>query len=237
MLAVLSTDKLTTISLKRRANSINSTLSLPFKPSSLTSSPSTFFIASSDTIYACNPSSLALTPIHTAASRISHLLATTDALVYTTNTTIHILSPARARAAQIIVSHDTPVTAIALSNNVSLIASVTSSEVHIHNIALKKTAPIVLRLPPSVPVTTALFHPHACTRLVLGAGTLLFVFDTAKPDDPPRCITVETGDIKAMSCSPFSKSLIALATSGGSVGLVDLDKEKPSVTSSRRRLR
>jgi protein NEDD1 len=35
-----------------------------------------------------------------------------------------------------------------------------------------------------------------------------------------------TGDIVAVACSPFSKTLVAVASSSGSVGLVDLDKEK-----------
>jgi protein NEDD1 len=35
-----------------------------------------------------------------------------------------------------------------------------------------------------------------------------------------------SGEIVGLTCSPFSKTLVAVATSGGNVGLVDLDKEK-----------
>ena len=35
-----------------------------------------------------------------------------------------------------------------------------------------------------------------------------------------------TGEIVAIVCSPYSKTLLAVACSGGSVSVVDLDKEQ-----------
>jgi protein NEDD1 len=35
-----------------------------------------------------------------------------------------------------------------------------------------------------------------------------------------------SGDIIAIACSPFSKTLVAVATTGGYVVLIDLEKEK-----------
>lgn len=64
---------------------------------------------------------------------------------------------------------------------------------------------------------------------VSGIGKQLVVYDTSKPSGPIKTIAMNEnciGDINAVVCSPFSKTLVACCTSGGNVGLIDLDKEK-----------
>lgn len=58
------------------------------------------------------------------------------------------------------------------------------------------------------------------------------VYDTTRPSGPLKTIPMNdatTGDIVSVACSPFSKTLVAVASAGGSVGLVDLDKDKAYV--------
>ncbi|KAG6885299.1 hypothetical protein C0993_003460 [Termitomyces sp. T159_Od127] len=49
-----------------------------------------------------------------------------------------------------------------------------------------------------------------------------------RPSAPLKTITLNeaSGDIVTVACSPFSKTLVAVATSSGYVGLIDLEKEK-----------
>jgi protein NEDD1 len=55
------------------------------------------------------------------------------------------------------------------------------------------------------------------------------VYDTTRSSGPIKTITLSemsSGDITAIACSPVSKTLVAVATTGGYVALVDLEKEK-----------
>ncbi|OJA16024.1 hypothetical protein AZE42_04280 [Rhizopogon vesiculosus] len=122
-------------------------------------------------------------------------------------------------------SHATNITALAVSNDSTLIASASSKGVHIHDLLVpaKHTS---LHLSKSVPrsVSTLMFHPHVRTRLLLGSGYDVLVYDVAKPSAPTKTISIGQ-DVVGIACSPFSKSLVAVASTG-SVNLVDLDKEK-----------
>lgn len=63
----------------------------------------------------------------------------------------------------------------------------------------------------------------------MGMGKQVLIFDTMKPSAPLKVVPindVNSGLVVAITCSPFSKTLVAVATSGGLVGLVDMDKEK-----------
>jgi protein NEDD1 len=122
-------------------------------------------------------------------------------------------------------SHGTTITALAMSNDSTLIASASSKGVHIHNL-LVPSKHTCLPLPTSAPrsVSTMTFHPHARSRLLLGLGSDILVYDVDKPSAPVKPITVGQ-DVVGIACSPFSKTLIAVASTN-SVGLVDLDKDK-----------
>jgi len=125
-------------------------------------------------------------------------------------------------------SHGTAITALAVSNDSTLIASTSSMGVHIHDLLVpaKHTS---LHLPTSAPrsVSAVTFHPHVRTRLLLGSSRDVLVYDVAKPSAPVKIISVGQ-DVVGITCSPFSKTLVAVACTE-IVGLVDLDKEKGSV--------
>ncbi|KAG1890793.1 WD40-repeat-containing domain protein [Suillus subluteus] len=122
-------------------------------------------------------------------------------------------------------SHGATITALAVSNDSTLIASASSKGVHIHDLLVpaKHTS---LPLPTSAPrsVSTMTFHPHVRTRLLLGLGRDMLVYDVEKPSAPVKPITMGR-DVVGIACSPFSKTLVAVASTD-SVGLVDLDKDK-----------
>ncbi|KAG2138282.1 WD40-repeat-containing domain protein [Suillus clintonianus] len=122
-------------------------------------------------------------------------------------------------------THGTAVTALAVSNDSTLIASASSKGVHIHDL-LVPAKHISLPLPTSAArsVSTVSFHSHVRTRLLLGFGRDVLVYDASKPSAPVRPISVGQ-DVVGIACSPFSKTLVAVA-SADSVGLVDLDKDK-----------
>lgn len=123
--------------------------------------------------------------------------------------------------------HASNIACLSLSNNASLLAISSSTACTIEN--LDDGSHTSLSGLPCISIAACTFHPHTTTRLLLGVGKQVLVYDVSKPMSPSRAISLAskaTGDIVAISCSPFSKTLAAIACSGGIVGLVDLDKEK-----------
>lgn len=122
-------------------------------------------------------------------------------------------------------SYATTVTALAVSNDSTFIASASSKGVHIHDLIVpaKHTS---LHLPSSTPksITTLMFNFYVRTRLLLGSGCDILVYDVTKPSTPVKIIGIGQ-DVMGIASSPFSKTLVAVASTG-SVNLVDLDKEK-----------
>lgn len=121
-------------------------------------------------------------------------------------------------------------TSLALSNDGSLLASTSANAVHVHN--LSHGSHTSLRgLPAAVGnITTCAFHPHTRTRLLIGAGQHLLVYDTTRPSRPIKAVAVvderdSSGEVVAIASSPFSKTLVAVACSGGLVSLLDLEKD------------
>ncbi|KAG1792212.1 WD40-repeat-containing domain protein [Suillus plorans] len=122
-------------------------------------------------------------------------------------------------------SHGTTITALVVSNDSTLIASASSNGVHIHDLlapAKHKSLPLPTSAPRSV--STMTFHPHVRTRLLLGLGRDILVYDVDKPSAPVKSISIGR-DVVGIACSPFSKTLVAVASTD-SVSLVDLDKDK-----------
>ncbi|KAG1817312.1 WD40-repeat-containing domain protein [Suillus variegatus] len=130
-----------------------------------------------------------------------------------------------AKVLKTLESHGTTITALVVSNDSMLIASASSKGVHIYNL-LVPAKHISLPLPTSAPrsVSTLTFHPHVRTRLLLGLGHDILVYDVDKPSAPVKCISIGR-DVVGIACSPFSKTLVAVASTN-SVSLVDLDKDK-----------
>lgn len=122
---------------------------------------------------------------------------------------------------------------LALSSNSSILAVATQSSCLIYDLA-GSLSPTTLEgiADHGQRITSMAFHPHSPTKLLLGVGKKLLVYDTAKPSSPSKSISSISikGDLLSISCSPFSKTLIAVACSDETVRLMDLEKEKGYVT-------
>ncbi|KAF8996090.1 WD40 repeat-like protein [Hymenopellis radicata] len=149
-----------------------------------------------------------------------------ETIIFSANDKVHVMESTNI---QTFTSHKSPITSLSLCNDLSLLASTSANAVHVHNLA--HGSHTVLRGLPLAGqnINMAAFHRHSRTRLLIGIGKQLVIFDTTRPSSPLKTITVgsaSSGDIIAVACSPFSKTLVAVAMSAGHVGLVDLDKEK-----------
>ncbi|KAF8844560.1 WD40 repeat-like protein [Paxillus ammoniavirescens] len=135
------------------------------------------------------------------------------------------LSPGK--ASSFLEPHRSPVTTISMSNDGTLLASVSTSAVLVHNLTLSSHT-LLRGLPDGKVVTCCMFHQHSRTRLLLGVGREVIIYDSTRPSGPLRMIRIpgsSSGNIVSIAASPFSKSLVAAATSNGDIALVDLDKD------------
>ena len=144
---------------------------------------------------------------------------------------VTVLSAQTGKIAHAFDTHKAAITSLSLSNDSTLLASTSAHSVHVHNLIL--TSHTVLRGIPTGTgsISTCAFHPHSRTRLLIGLGSQLLVYDTTRPSSPAKIIPINkdqknVGSIVSISCSPFSKTLVAAACSGGTVALVDLEKQR-----------
>ncbi|EPS98984.1 hypothetical protein FOMPIDRAFT_1061004 [Fomitopsis schrenkii] len=153
-----------------------------------------------------------------------------NTVIFSAGSRVHVLDAHTSKISKTFDTHKAPVVSLALSNDATLLASASAGAVHVHN--LTHGSHTVMRgIPTGEPVTTCEFHPHARTRLLVGAGAQILVYDTTRPSGPLKTITIGTkkdasGEVVSIASSPFSKTLVAVACSGGTIALVDLEKEK-----------
>ncbi|KAI0362442.1 WD40 repeat-like protein [Trametes cingulata] len=151
-------------------------------------------------------------------------------VIYGQGQQVVVLSTTTGKPSNTFDTHKAPITSLSLSNDSSLLASTSAHAIHVHNLTLASHT--VLRgIPVGGAITSSAFHPHSRTRLLVGLGSQLLVYDTTRPSGPAKVVEVDKekknlGPIVAISCSPFSKTLVAVACSGGTVALIDLEKEK-----------
>ncbi|KDR73718.1 hypothetical protein GALMADRAFT_142169 [Galerina marginata CBS 339.88] len=218
--------------LKKAPSSIPSCLDLIETPTASSWSPDNAFlyISSAKTIHRYEPISNALKDVYShGLGTISHLVSRDkDNVIFTCEDKIHFLDcDPNSQISQTFESHKASINSLSLSNDLTLLASTSAGAAHVHNISLGSHT--VLRGLPNQGINTSTFHPHSRTRLLVAAGKHLMVYDTTRPSGPIKNIAMSessTGDITAVACSPFSKTLVVVATSTGFVGLVDLEKEK-----------
>jgi protein NEDD1 len=230
MLALCTSTELTVVdplSLKSAStSSIPCSLPLCTAPTASYWFADELYLAAGNLIQKYDPGSNKITNIYSSSGSVSCLLARdTDALVFAADNKIHFLD--HGQLSQSLTTHSNTITSIAISNDSSLLASTSSTTVHVHNISIGTHS--VLRGIPVASISTCVFHPHNRTRLLVGTGKQLVVYDTTRPSLPSKTISMNescSGSIIAVSCSPFSKTLVACCTSGGHVGLIDLEKEK-----------
>ncbi|KAI0333541.1 WD40 repeat-like protein [Cubamyces sp. BRFM 1775] len=243
MAAVLTSTNLTILdhsTLKHPPSVANSTSSLASPPSSLSWSveTGTIFLASENgalSQYDVAAGTLHDIPVVARASTepIASLLSKDrgSTIIYGQGQQVVVLSTSTGKPTNTFDTHKSPVTSLSLSNDSSLLASTSAHAIHVHNLTLASHT--VLRGIPSANgnITTCAFHPHSRTRLLVGISSQLLVYDTTRPSGPAKVVEVDKekkglGEITAISCSPFSKTLVAVACSGGTVALIDLEKEK-----------
>ncbi|PPQ97522.1 hypothetical protein CVT26_006525 [Gymnopilus dilepis] len=235
MFAAATTDTLSIsdpAALKKTPSSIPSCLDLIHPPTDSSWSPDNacLYISSQHIIHRYEPTSNTLKDIYVHDFKpVSNLVAKDKStLIFSSEEKIHILEcDASLRILQTFETQKTSVSSLSLSNDNSLLSSTTAWSVHIHNLSLGSHT--VLRGLPSQPIATAAFHPHSRTRLLVAAGKQIAIYDTTKPSGPSKTIAINesaSGDIIAIACSPFSKTLVAVATASGFLGLIDLEKEK-----------
>ena len=238
MLAISTTDALSvldSITIKRSPASVPSCLALIHKPiaSTWSSDKAFLFLTSAQTIHRYDPSSSSLKDFYYTNEEVSiSAVVSKDkgTLIFCAGENVHVLDCGLTpKISQTFDSHKSPITSLSLSNDASLLASTSIAAVHVHNLTLGSYT--VLRgLPsPGQEISTCVFHPQLRTRLLLGIGKQLVVYDTTRPSSPMKTVALSetsSGDITVVACSPFSKTLVAVATTCGSVGLVDLEKEK-----------
>ena len=228
MFAVTTTDTLSIVDptvIKKAPSSIPSCLDLIESPTASSWSPDNtcFFIASASTVHKYELSTNTLKDVHSSKETIQHLASKDrSTIIVGSGKTIHVVEAGSIK--QTFGSHKTPITSLSLSNDNSLLSTTSLGAAHVYNIALGSHT--VLKGLGEEDIGASIFHPHSRTRLLIGAGKQLLVYDTTRPSGPLKSITLTEGNIIAVACSPFSKTLVAAATSTGAVGLIDLEKEK-----------
>ncbi|KAJ4481940.1 WD40-repeat-containing domain protein [Lentinula aciculospora] len=237
MLAITSTDGLSILdhtTVKKAPSSFPSCITLISPPiaSSWSSDNKFLFIASAFAMHKYDAEHNSLVDVYSSSEIITSLLVKDKAsVVICAGEKVHILDcGATTKISQTFTSHKDTVRSLSLSNDLTLLASTSYDAAYVHNLTLASHT-LVRGLPVSDQqfITTCAFHPHTRTRLLIGVGKKLAVYDTTRPSGPLRVIPLNetsSGNICAISCSPFSKTLVAVATTGGTLGLVDLDKEK-----------
>lgn len=234
MFAATTTDALIVAdpaSLKKYPSSIPSCLDLIQAPTASSWSPDNTFlyISSSYIIHRYEPTSNFLKDVYTHPTPISCLVVKDrHQVIFSSADSVHTLEcDPNPRITQTFDSHKSTITSLSISNDNSLLSSTSAGAVHVHNLALGSH--VAMRGLPTQGIVTSVFHPHIRTRLLVAAGRQLMVCDTTRPSGPVKTIQMNdpmAGNISAVACSPFSKTLVAVATSSGFVGLIDLEKEK-----------
>ncbi|KAL4067810.1 WD40-repeat-containing domain protein [Scleroderma citrinum] len=187
---------------------------------------SQLYLASSSCIKRYTPSEGLLEEMHASPDPITCLVVAdnSNTVIFAADNKVYVLDCNSSQINTVLCAHKRPVTALALSNDSSLLALVTGHEVFVHDI--KVSSHTMLQGLPHKKVSCCVFHRHSCTKLLLGVEQQVLVYDTSKPSAPIKTIDLcsSSGRIVAVASSPFSPTLIAVATSNGDVILVDLDK-------------
>lgn len=157
-------------------------------------------------------------------------------LIFATGNLVHILEHSASQTSSSKIVHTlpphpdpNPVTALSLSNDGTVLVAASATAVVTHNLSLNiHTTLRGLKTTEEECITSCVVHPHSRVRLFLGLGRDLIIYDMTRPTGPAKVIPLSEateGHIAGISCSPYSKALLAVACSNGYVGLVDLDKE------------
>jgi protein NEDD1 len=230
--------------LKRVSSNIPTTIVLCGSPSALAWSldRNTLFYAQGDVIHhytADNSSNEG--PVYTAEPRgstVSHVVCpTTSSLVYATERAVTFTNASHTERC---VELDSPITSLTSVYDSKYVVYTTSTTATFHNIATHTAISLGgLLLSKGAAIAASAAHHHSSERIVLVGGSSLFVYDINHPSAPVKTIdTSGPSPLDFVTCSPFSRTLVAVGSTSGMVQLVDLEKEKrfvvPLNTSARR---
>ncbi|KAF7440225.1 hypothetical protein PC9H_000569 [Pleurotus ostreatus] len=215
-------------SLKR--DTVTPLIDLSISPNSCAwANGSTVYLSSDEAIYRYDCVAGSLDPVMSLAEPNSRVLVKDgSSLIVSDGRKVHVVD-VKGKTTQTLESHTSVISSISLSNDASLLASATSAVVHVYNLATGSNSVLRGLALAGQSIGACAFHSHSRTRLLLGIGRQFVVYDTTRPSSPVKTIPLDTsssGDINAISSSPFSKSLVAVSTTGGYLGLIDLEKEK-----------
>nr|GAT58742.1 predicted protein [Mycena chlorophos] len=216
---------LDTADLRRPPSSIATALALTARPVATAWSKNHLLLASGKLIQAYTDNTL--NTIFTAEEAISHMACSQTSLVLASGSKISVVDPDALQLIQSLESHKTPITSLSLNNDV--LASTSAAAVHLHDLSSGKQTSLRGLALAGQTISTCTFHPHTPNKLLVAIGRKLVVYDTTRPSAPSKSIPMNdaaTGEIVSITCSPFSATLVAVATGGGHVGLVDLNKEQ-----------
>ena len=206
----------------------------------------TLYIISSDSIQSFSPASAALVKLFQSSHGppLEPVVVSRDrsTLIFAQGCTIHLLAvgSSPAKITNSLTVHPALVISLSLSSDANLLASASASgTLYVHNLAHNShTALKGFAGSPGASSKNLVcaFHPHLRTRLLVCAGKTLVIYDTSRPSGPIKTINLAEKDgtgtipsigyVVAISCSPFSKTLMAVAFNSGFVGLVDLERDK-----------
>lgn len=238
MLAVLTGDNLHWVApnkLKNPPDQLQPTFEAPEQPLAAAWSVdnTAVFVAHLDTISKCNPDGVSpIFCLEDGSALITHLVCTDkpNTVIFSSDQSVFILDDVGlpSHAPRTLGTHKLAVRALSLSNDNSLLISIAADAAHIHN--LTTGLQTILRGLPLTPSATRIgacaFHQHARSRVLLGIGRQLAVYETLRPSSPAKVMATGESDISFISCSPFSKTLVAVCSTTGVLTLVDLEREK-----------
>lgn len=245
MLAACTTTSLFILdatTLKKPPTSVPVTTALSQLPTatSWAADNSCLFVAGSNEIFKYNTTGYLYSSTISIPSPVTALLSKDgDTLIYSSGNEVSLVESTSGQELYNLELQVQDITLLSLSKDRTLVASsATSGEVHVHS--LDSEAPHVVlgginekaedgvkRSRFSGEVTALAFHAHVRTKLLLALGSRVFVYDTSQPAAPLKTILLNKlqGRLVSIACSPFSKTLVAVASSSGSVCLVDIEKE------------
>ena len=129
-------------------------------------------------------------------------------------------SPTKVVQALPVHPNSNPIHALSLCHVSTLLTVASPNAVVVHNLALGAQT-MLRKLRGRVAVCT--FHVHLRVCLLLGISHKLVIYDIKRPSGPSRVTSIGdgvTGDVAAMACSLYSKTLIAVMCGGGYIALV-----------------
>lgn len=149
-----------------------------------------------------------------------------ETVVFAQDNQVYILDCATGSIASTIDAPSASISSLSISEDRSLLLIASATGCAVHN--LSNGARDSFHLLSDAGVVACAFHVHQPNRALIAVGHKLLGYDVGSPSEPSWSITLAraSGNIVGIACSPYSKSLVAVATAGGAVSVINADKGK-----------